>query len=268
MRLMRSTFYKVRVLSEEKRKNRLRIIELSQKHPRYGYRRITAMMKREAIAIGRGQVQRVRRQEGLQVRKRQRKMRRLGISTAERQRAVAAGQVWSWDILQDRTEKGSAFRMLTILDEYTRQCLCIWPSWSIRALDVIEQLDRAMARYGTPEHLRSDNGSEFIAYAVQDWLKDKNIKTIYIKPGSPWENPYIESFHDKLRDELLNRELFVNLAEARVVTEQHRCEYNQDRPHSSLGDRTPDEFAAALPPSGGMSIINKNQAGLTLESVH
>ena len=227
------------------------------------------MMKRIGVKIGRGQVQRVRRQEGLQVRKKQRKMRRLGISTAERQRADRAGQVWSWDILQDRTENGSAFKMLTILDECTRQCLCIWPAWSIRALDVIEQLAQAMAWYGTPEHLRSDNGPEFIAYAVQDWLKDKFIKTIYIKPGSPWENPYIESFHDKFRDELLKRELFINLAEARVVTENWRLEYNQDRPHSSLKDQTPDEFAAALPPSGGTEIINiKNQAGLTLEAVH
>jgi putative transposase len=194
----------------------------------------------------------------------------LGISTAERQRANGPGQVWSWDILQDRTEMGSAFKMLTILDEHTRQCLCIWPAWSIRALDVIEQLGQAMARYGTPEHLRSDNGPEFIAYAVQDWLKEKNIKTIYIKPGSPWENPYIESFHDKFRDELLKREIFVNLMEARVVTENWRMEYNQDRPHSSLKDQTPDEFAAALPPSGGTGSIinNQNQAGLTLEAVH
>ena len=159
--------------------------------------------------------------------------------------------------------------MLTLMDEYTRQCHCIWASWSIRAVDVIEQLAQAMVRHGEPQHLRSDNGPEFIAYAVQDWLKDKNIKTIYINPGSPWENPYIESFHDKLRDELLNRELFVNLAETRVVTKQWRMEYNQDRPHSSLGYDTPNEFAAALPPSGGTGIINiKNQAGLTLQSVH
>lgn len=228
------------------------------------------MLRREGLAAGKDQVQRFMRREGLQVRKKQHKMKRLGISTAERRRAEHPGHLWCWDIIQDRTERGSAFKMLTLMDEYTRQCPCIWPSWSIRALDVIEQLARAMARYGEPEHLRSDNGPEFIAYAVQDWLKDKNIKTIYINPGSPWENPYIESFHDKLRDELLNRELFVNLAEARVVTEQWRMEYNQNRPHSSLRNLTPDEFAAALPPMGGTESINinKNQAGLTLQGVH
>ena len=270
MRLWTSTFYKVRVLSLAKRRLGEAILKMSHRYPRFGYRRITVMLRREGLAAGKDQVQRFMRREGLQVRKKQHKMKRLGISTAERRRAEHPGHLWCWDIIQDRTERGSAFKMLTLMDEYTRQCPCIWPSWSIRALDVIEQLARAMARYGEPEHLRSDNGPEFIAYAVQDWLKDKNIKTIYINPGSPWENPYIESFHDKLRDELLNRELFVNLAEARVVTEQWRMEYNQNRPHSSLRNLTPDEFAAALPPMGGTESINinKNQAGLTLQGVH
>lgn len=270
MHLWTSTFYKVRVLSLAKRRHGEAILKMSHRYPRYGYRRITVKLRREGVAAGKDQVQRFMRREGLQVRKKQHKMKRLGISTSQRRRAEHPGELWCWDIIQDRTEKGSAFKMLTLMDEYTRQCVCIWPAWSIRAVDVIEQLDRTMARHGQPEHLRSDNGSEFIAYAVQDWLKDKNIKTIYINPGSPWENPYIESFHDKLRDELLNRELFVNLTEARVVTEQWRMEYNQDRPHSSLRDLTPDEFAAALPPSGGTDSINtnKNQARLTLQSVH
>jgi transposase InsO family protein len=268
MRLWASSFYKVRVMSLAKRRLGEAILKMSHRYPRFGYRRITVMLRREGLEAGKDQVQRFMRREGLQVRKKQHKMKRLGISTSQRRRAEHPGHVWCWDIIQDRTEKGSAFKMLTLMDEYTRQCVCIWPAWSIRAVDVIEQLACAMVRHGEPGHLRSDNGSEFIAYAVQDWLEEKNIKTIYINPGSPWENPYIESFHDKLRDELLNRELFVNLAEARVVTEQWRMEYNQNRPHSSLGYETPNEFAAALPPMGGRGIINKNQARLTLECVH
>jgi putative transposase len=136
--------------------------------------------------------------------------------------------------------------VLTLLDEYTRECLAVHVAWSIRAADVITVVEAAMARFGVPEHLRSDNGPEFIAYAIQDWLKSKGVKTIYITPGSPWENAYIESFHGKLRDECLNRELFGSLLEAQVIIEQWRLEYNGLRPHSSLGYRTPDEFAARI----------------------
>ena len=245
---------------------------MSWKHPRYGYRRITVMLQREGWHVGTDMVQRYRRSQGLQVKERQRKMRRLGLSTAERQRATHPRHVWSWDFIQDRTEHGGAFKMLTIIDEYSRQCLKIWPSWSIRACDVIKQLEEAIKQYGEPEHLRSDNGPEFIAYAVQDWLKERKVQTIYIKPGSPWENPYIESFHDKLRDELLNRELFVNLLEARVVTEGWRCEYNDQRPHSSLEYQTPNRFAAdfssPMGEEGSKKDINNNQAGLYIGGVH
>ena len=122
-----------------------------------------------------------------------------GVETLEIDR-----QVWSWDFVADQTENGSSFRILTLLDEHTRQCLAIHPAWSIRAVDVITVVEAAIARYGVPEHLRSDNGPEFIANCIQDWLKAQEIKTLYIKPGSPWENGHIESFHDKLRDECLN----------------------------------------------------------------
>jgi putative transposase len=143
----------------------------------------------------------------------------------------------------DQTENGSSFRILTLLDEHTRQCLAIHPAWSIRAIDVITVVEAAIARYGMPEHLRSDIGPEFIASCMQDWLKAQEIKTLYIKPGSPWENGHIASFHDKLRDECLNRELFGNLQEARVILESWRVEYNERRPHSSLGYQTPSEYA-------------------------
>jgi transposase InsO family protein len=146
-------------------------------------------------------------------------MKGLGISRAQRQQAERACQVWSWDFVTDQTANGSCFRILTLLDEHTRRCLAIHPGWSIRAVDVITVVEAAIARYGAPEHLRSDNGPEFIASCMQNWLKAQEIKTLYIKPGSPWENGHIESLHDKLRDECLNRELFGNLREARVILE-------------------------------------------------
>jgi transposase InsO family protein len=170
-------------------------------------------------------------------------MRRLGLSTAERQRAERARQVWSWDFVEDQTENGSRFRILTLLDEHTRQSLAVHVAWSIRAVDVITVLEASIGRYGAPEHLRSDNGPEFIAYAIQDWLAAAQIKTLYIRPGSPWENGHIESYHDKLRDECLNRELFGSLREARIILEAWRIEYNERRPHSSLSYQTPGEFA-------------------------
>jgi len=259
--LARSSYYRNSTMSPESRTFQKQIVSLSQEHPRYGYRRVTALLRREGQEINPKRVQRVRRKEGLQVSRKQRKLRRLGVSTAQRQRALKASHVWSWDFVEDQTENGTRFRVLTLIDEYTRECLAVHVDWSIRAVDVITVVEAAMARYGTPEHLRSDNGPQFIAYAVQDWLRDKNVKTIYITPGSPWENAYIESFHDKLRDECLNREIFGSLWEARVVIEQWRLYYNAQRPHSSLGYQTPAEFAGrgngcsrlrsgfALPPS-------------------
>ena len=258
--LARSSFYLTSQRSPESQAMHIEIKTLSQKHPRYGYRRITALLRREGHEVNNKRVQRTRRMEGLQVSKKQRRMRRVGESTAQRQQATHTGHVWSWDFVEDQTERGTRFRVLTLIDEHTRECLGVHVAWSIRAVDVITVVEAAMERFGVPEHLRSDNGPEFIAYAIQDWLKNKGVKTIYITPGSPWENAYIESFHDKLRDECLNRELFGSLLEARVIIEQWRVEYNGLRPHSSLGYRTPDEFAArsgslrlrsgsALPPS-------------------
>lgn len=220
-------------------------MELSGKHPRYGYRRITALLRREGCEVNAKRIARIRREEGLKVSKKQRRTKRLGVSTAERLRAERPRQVWSWDFVADQTENGSNFRILTLIDEHTRECLATHGAWSIRAVDVITVLEAAIARYGAPEHIRSDNGPEFIAYCIQDWLAGQQIKTLYIKPGSPWENGHIESFHDKLRDECLNRELFGSLAEARVILESWRMEYNECRPHSSLGYQTPGEFARA-----------------------
>jgi putative transposase len=241
--LARSGAYYLPMESVESRRLRREIIALSQVHPRYGYRRITALLRRADWEVNPKRVARVRRQEGFRVSKRQRKMRRLGTSTAARQRATRPNQVWSWDFVEDQTERGSKLRMLTLIDEYTRQCLAVHVAWSIRAVDAITVVEAAMERYGVPEHLRSDNGPEFIAYAIADWLKGKQVKAIYIKPGSPWENGHIESFHDKFRDECLNREIFGSLLEAKVLVEQWRMQYNTHRPHSSLRYQTPQEVA-------------------------
>jgi len=275
--LARSSFYLTSQRRPESQAMDKEIKTLSQKHPRYGYRRITALLRREGQEVNSKRVQRTRRREGLQVSKKQRRMRRVGESTAERQQAKHTGHVWSWDFVEDQTERGTRFRVLTLIDEHTRECLAVHVAWSIRAVDVITVVEAAMERFGVPEHLRSDNGPEFIAYAIQDWLQGKGVKTIYITPGSPWENAYIESFHDKLRDECLNRELFGSLLEAQVIIEQWRLEYNGLRPHSSLGYRTPNEFAArsgssrlrsgsALPPSRRAETNNniKPMAGLQL----
>lgn len=182
-------------------------------------------------------------EEGIQVKRKQRRMKRLGLSTAQRQRAQRPRQVWSWDFVEDQTENGSRFRILTLIDEYTRECLAMHPAWSIRAVDAITILESSIACYGMPHYLRSDNGPEFIAYAIEDWMGKNGVQTIYIKPGSPWENGHIGSFHDKLRDECLNRELFGSLLEARVILESWRVEYNTFRPHSSLGYQTPSHYA-------------------------
>ena len=242
--MTRSGVYRLSRESLESRRLHKEIVDLSKKHPRYGYRRIGAVMRRGGWKINDKRVQRVRNEESLQVSKKQKKMKRLGISTAERQRADHPNHVWSWDFVTDQTDNGSNIRLLTLIDEHTRQWLAVHVAWNIRAVDVITVVEAAMERYGIPEHIRSDNGPEFIAYALQDGRRDKGVKTLSITPGSPWENGHIESFHDKLRDEFLNREVFGSLLEAKVLAEQHRIEYNEERPHSSLGYKTPNEAAA------------------------
>ena len=240
--LNRSSYYQVRKARAGKQEMERRIVEMSEKHPRFGYRRVRAKLVESGKVINAKRVQRVRRKAGLQVRERQRKRRRVGISTAERLRAEKLNAVWSWDFVTDQTENGTTFRILTLIDEYSRRLLAVYVAWSIRAVDVIAVVKAAMARYGKPGHIRSDNGPEFIAHAVQEWLEKEQIKTLYITPGSPWENGHIESFHDKLRDECLDRELFGSLREARVILDRYRKEYNEERPHSALGYRTPEAY--------------------------
>lgn len=224
-----------------------RVRQLAREHPCYGYRRITALLRREGWSVNRKRVHRLWRREGLRVPQSQRKRRRLGGSEngCTWHRAERPDHVWSYDFITDQTADGRRLKVLPIVDEYTRECLAIEAERSMTAGDVVSTLESLFEVRGVPEHIRSDNGPEFIAEAVKGWLARRGSKTLYIEPGSPWENAYSETFNSRLRDELLDREVFATLREAQVLLEDHRLEYNDRRPHSSLGYRTPAEFAAA-----------------------
>jgi transposase InsO family protein len=218
-----------------------RIVELASAYGRYGYRRITALLRGEQWRVNHKRVERLWRQEGLKVPARQPKRRRLwlGDGSCVRLRPAHRDHVWSYDFVLARTHDGRPVRMLTVIDEYTRECLAIDVARRLTSEDVLERLTDLFVRRGVPDYLRSDNGSEFTAAAVRDWLARVGVKTLYIEPGSPWENGYVESFNGKLRDELLDREIFDTLLEAKVLIERWRQEYNTVRPHSSLGYRPP-----------------------------
>jgi len=217
------------------------IIELATRYGRYGYRRITALLNQEGWKVNHKRVERIWRREGLKVPKKQPKRERLWLTDGSciRLRPEYKDHVWSYDLMMARTAEGRAFRILTIIDEYTRECLTILTQRRITSEDVIEQLFYLFIFRGTPQYIRSDNGPEFTAKAVRRWLKDLEVTTLFIEPGSPWENGYIESFNGKLRDELLDREIFTTLTEAKILIEEWRKEYNQVRPHSALNYRPP-----------------------------
>jgi putative transposase len=205
------------------------IIALATKYGRYGYRRITALLNNEyGWRVNHKRVERIWRKEGLKVPKKQPKRSRLWLNDGSciRLRPEYKDHVWSYDFMIDRTANGRAFKILNIIDEYTRECLAIMVARKIRNQDVIDLLFQLFILRGIPEHIRSDNGSEFTAKAVRRWLSRVGVKTLFIEPGSPWENGYIESFNGKLRDELLNREIFMTIEEANVLIEQWRREYN------------------------------------------
>jgi putative transposase len=223
-----------------------RMMELARAHPRYGYRMITAKLRQEGWHVNRKRVYRLWRREGLKVPQKKRKRRRLGASenSCHRRRAEHQDHVWTWDFVFDRTASGRALKWLSIVDEYTRECLCLKVDRSITSEDVIDTLAELFAMRGVPGHIRSDNGPEFIAHAIRRWLAQVEVETLYIEPGAPWENGYVESFHSRLRDELLATEVFENLAAARKLTAAWKEDYNYHRPHSSLGYVAPAEFAA------------------------
>ena len=243
-----------------------RIVELAAVYGRYGTPRITAMLRTEGWTVNHKRVERVWKQEGLKVPAKQPKRGRLWLNDGSciRLRPQRKDHVWAYDFVSGRTHDGVPFRMLNVVDEFTRECLAIDVARKLTSDDVLERLAWLMATRGVPGHLRSDNGcegralrSEFTAGVVRQWLAKVGVKTLFIEPGSPcggfafrWENGYVESFNGKLRDELLDREIFYSLREAKVLIEMWRRHYNQVRPHSSLGYRPPaPETIAAGPPS-------------------
>ena len=221
------------------------MVELATQYGRYGYRRITAMLRRDGWIVNDKRVQRLWRREGLKVPSRQPKRRRLWLNDGSciRLRPRAKDHVWSYDFVSCRTREGRAFRLLTIMDEFTRECLAIEVARKLNSKNVLDVLYSLFCERGVPGDIRSDNGPEFTAHAVRRWLEKVDVKTLFIEPGSPWENGYIESFNGRLRDELLNREIFDTLREAQVLIERWRREYNHVRPHSSLGYGPPAPFA-------------------------
>jgi putative transposase len=237
----RATQRKPTRTNAEEQRLTTRIIELASRYGRYGYRRITALLRQEGWRVNHKRVERIWGREGLKVPKKQPKRGRLWLNDGSciRLRPQHKDHVWSYDFVMARTYDGRAFRILTLIDEFTRECLALLVSRRITSQDVIDQLFDLFVLRGIPEHIRSDNGTEFTAMEIRKWLGLLGVKTLFIEPGSPWENGYIESFNGKFRDELLNREIFTTLSEARVLIEQWRREYNQVRPHSALGYRPP-----------------------------
>ena len=237
--------YQPKNSSEEERLKR-RLKEISDAEPRWGYRTAASQLRREGWRINDKRVQRLWREEGLKVPQKQRKRRRLGKSqnSSQRQRAGAPNQVWSYDFVMDQTSDGRRLKLLCVVDEFTRECLAIHVARNIGAMEVIGVLAAIVKERGAPKHLRSDNGPEFIAKSVRRWLESQGIATLYIEPGSPWENAYCESFNGRLRDGLLNREELASELEAKVLSAEWRRNYNERRPHSALGDLTPAEFSA------------------------
>ncbi len=231
---------------------------LATQYGRYGYRRITELLHREGWKVNHKRVERLWRREGLKVPQKQPKRRRLWLADGSciRLRPAYKDHVWSYDFVQTRTHDGQVVRMLTLIDEHSRECLAIDVARRLNSESVLERLSDLFVRRGVPDYIRSDNGPEFTATAVRTWLERIGVRTLFIEPGSPWENGYIESFNGKLRDELLNGEIFDTLLEAKVLIERWRREYNTVRPHSSLGYRAPAP-EAMLPLSACSATLHK-----------
>ena len=267
-------YYRRKPQPERKLMLEMEIVRMSRAHPTFGYKKITAKLRALGYCVNKKQVQRIRREEGLQVPPPRPRQRRAGVSTGLPQRAEHRNHVWAWDFVSDYTERGGKLRTFNLIDEYTRECHCIYVNRTIKAEDVLTALRGAIEQHGAPGYIRSDNGPEFIAGVIQNWLWENQIKTIYIDPGCPWQNGYAESFNGRFRNECLNRELLYTLSESRVVFEDWRRYYNQERPHRSLGLQTPEQFAkneqvkapvpvGLRPPSTGTLVTGTNDSKLS-----
>ena len=228
---------------EDESELRDRIKKLVEANPRYGYRRIHALLRREGILVNIKRVHRIYREEGMMLRPKRPKRRQYAPKGEVKRKSEYPNHVWTVDIIFDRLANGRQFKILNIVDEFTREALLMRVGARIDSMDVIESLKMLMESRGEPVHLRSDNGSEFIAGAVKKFIEKTDCSSVYIDPGSPWQNPYIESFHGKLRDECLNMNIFLNGNHVKSVVSDWMDEYNNFRPHSSLGYKTPREFA-------------------------
>jgi putative transposase len=239
------------------------MLELVGQHPRFGYRRIWALLRRDGWRVNRKRVYRLWRRQGLKVPRRKKKKRRLGHKEngCVRHQALARNHVWAWDFIHDRTADGRPLKWLSVVDEYTRECVALEVARSMSAKRVTEILAEVIRGRGAPVHIRSDNGPEFIAQAIRGWLAEARVGPLYIEPGSPWENGYAESFHSKLRDELLDREVFSSPLEARVLSAAWREDYDHKRPHSSLGYQTPAEFARTCPEARTLGLLPSREGG-------
>ena len=226
---------------------------ISRRRPRYGSPRMTEALRRRGYAVNHKRIERLWEEHRMQVPKKQRRRKRDVCGGSEnscvRRRPERPNHIWSYDFVEEVTERGRKLRMLVVIDEITRESLAIEVGWSFTAVQVVDVLGYLFAVRGAPEHIRSDNGPEFVARVVTRWLYQAGVQTLFVAKGSPWENGYVESFNSRLRDELLNRELFVGLEDARWVVDRWRLDYNHHRMHSSLGYQTPAEFAARWPTS-------------------
>lgn len=234
-------------MADEEKELRLFLVELSRKKPRYGYRRAHAIAVKSGFQVNRKKVQRIWREEGLKVTHKAKKKSRLGSSTTESKRLEAEhpNQVWALDYQDDQTSDGRRLRLLNVVDEFTRQVLATHVARSITADDTVQVLEElAETRGECPTFIRSDNGPELTSHALADWCRFSGTGASFIEPGSPWQNAYVESLNSRIRDELLNQELFHTLLEAQILAEDWRIDHNRHHPHSALGMLSPDEFAA------------------------
>ena len=246
------------------------INRLVGENPRGGCRYITMLLQRDGWRINHKRIHRLWKREGYRVPRNVNNKKAIGIgaNACDKRKATASNDVWTWDFIHDRSNDGRALKFLVIIDEHTRECLALQPARSFKSTDVLDTLSAIVGERGAPTHIRSDNGSEFIAQAVKRWMTDTGIEALYIEPGSPWQNGYAESFNSRLRDEFLGMNSFNNLNEARTLTRQWKEHYNTQRPQAALGKMTPQEFARSFGSSGSASLRSATPADPKLEATH